>query len=244
MNTALIPKSDHFPTTRWSLVLEAGVAEEEIARKALGELCEIYWKPIYGYIRGRGWGEQEAEDLTQGFFASLLARESLQGADENLGKLRAFLLGSVKHFLVDEYRKMNAAKRGGGTGPLSLDHEDAERQFADVIADGNSPESLFERMWARTLIEEVIGRIEKEYVEAGKHEVFAALRPIVMSEESPRPQRAIARELGMSLAAVKVGVFRLRQRFRELLEGEIRQTLHEQGEMEEELQQLLRIWAE
>lgn len=244
MNTLLSPENDPFPTTRWSLVLAAGVAEEEIAGKALGELCEIYWKPIYGYIRGCGWGEQEAEDLTQGFFASLLARESLQGADENLGKLRAFLLGSVKHFLIDEYRKMNAAKRGSGTGPLSLDHDDAERQFAAVIADGDSPETLFERMWARTLIEEVIGGIEKEYAEAGKHEVFVALRPIVMSEENPRPQRAIARELGMSLAAVKVGVFRLRQRFRELLEGEIRQTLHEQGEMVEELQHLLRIWAE
>ena len=243
METLLQPDiQDSFPKTRWSLVLQAGEENTKVAQRALEELCSMYWQPIYIYIRGRGWKVEEAQDLTQGFFAHFLKQDSLRQANHELGKLRSYLLGAVKNFLATEYRKMNTEKRGGHIDFLSLDHQDGERQWEELAAKGGTPEDLYEKMWTQTLIAGVIAQLEAKYHATGKEIVFKALRPILTNEESLKPQRVLARELGTSLAAIKVEVFRLRQRFRELLEIEIAQTLDEQEEVAEEVRYLLAIW--
>ncbi|MDQ8189712.1 RNA polymerase sigma factor [Roseibacillus persicicus] len=213
-----------------------------MAHRALGELCEIYWKPVYAYIRGRGWKAEEAEDLTQEFFACFLERKGIESADESLGKLRAFLLSSVKRFLVDETRKKMAQKRGGGSEQFSMDHGEGERSFSALAANEESPEVLYERAWVRTLIDEVTVKLEAQYVERGKGKEFVALKPSLLREEDALSQRELGWELGMSLAAVKVAVFRLRQRFRELLEKEIAQTVEEGGEVDAEVIWLMGVW--
>ena len=238
-------KGEIFPNTRWSLVLTASVEEEQVAQRALGELCEMYWQPIYTYIRGRGWSAEEAEDLTQEFFGNFLQSKAISSADEEKGKLRAFLLGSVKRFLVDEIRRAKALKRGGANRILSLDYVDGdegEHQFINMAVEDETPEVLFERSWARTLIEKVTKQLELQYEERGKLQEFSALKPSLLSEEDTKSQRELGWELGMSLAAVKVAVFRLRQRFRELLEKEIAQTLAEGGDVADEVSWLMKIW--
>lgn len=235
-------RSDHFPQTRWSLVLTASLEEEPVARRALGELCVMYWMPVYSYIRGRGWKAEEAEDLTQQFFLKFLERKGIEAADEGRGKLRAFLLGSVKNFLADEMRRKMAHKRGGGSEVLSINHEDGERVLAEMAVEEETPEVLYERAWVRALIDEVTGKLEEQYEERGKGKEFAALKPSLLSEEDALTQRELGWELGMSLAAVKVSVFRLRQRFREMLEKEIAQTMEDGGEVSEEVAWLMGIW--
>lgn len=235
-------KGDVFPRTRWSLVLTASVNEGPVARRALGELCVMYWKPVYTYIRGRGWKAEEAEDLTQEFFGQFLEKRGIAAAEEGRGKLRAFLLGSVKRFLADEMRRKMAQKRGGGCEVLSMDHEDAESLFAEMAVEEETPEVLYERAWVRALIDEVTGKLEEQYEERGKGKEFAALKPSLLSEEDALTQRELGWELGMSLAAVKVSVFRLRQRFREMLEKEIAQTMEDGGEVSEEVAWLMGVW--
>jgi hypothetical protein len=156
--------------------------------------------------------------------------------------LRAFLLGAVKRFLADETRRRSAKKRGGGSELLSINHEDGERQFAELVAEDETPEVLYERAWARTLIDEVTGKLEAQYEERGKGEEFAALKPSLLSEDDAKSQRELGWELGMSLAAVKVAVFRLRQRFREMLEREIAQSMEDGCEVSEEVGWLMGLW--
>ena len=202
----------------------------------------MYWRPIYIYVRRRGWAVEEAQDLTQAFFANFLSQNSLQRADHTQGKLRAYLLGSVKNFLGSEYRKMNAQKRGGDVKVVSLDHAESDSQLESLLTTGGTPEELFNQVWVRAQIESVVEQLEGDYRKAGRQQVFEAIRPNLMSEGELKPQRVLARELGVSLAAVKVEIFRLRQRFRQLLEREIEQTLDEQEEVAEEVKYLLAIW--
>ena len=243
MGTLLQPDiQDSFPKTRWSLVLQAGGEDKKVSQRALEELCAMYWQPIYIYIRGRGWKVEEAQDLTQGFFAHFLKHDSLRQANHELGKLRSYLLGSVKNFLASEYRKMNAEKRGGDIQVLSLDHEHGEQQWEALENEGGTPEQLYEKMWTRTLIGTVISQLRNKYQETGREVIFEALQPTLVGESDLKPQRVLARELGTSLASIKVEVFRLRQRFRALLECEIEQTLDEEEEVAEEVKYLLAIW--
>ena len=239
------PNAHQFPQTRWSLVLNAAQKDEVVAQRALGELCEMYWSPVYAYIRGRGWRTEEAEDLTQSFFSAFLAARGMESADAGQGMLRAFLLGAVKRFLVDEVRRRTAQKRGGGREILSIDYVDGERgeeKFVELAVEDETPEVLFERAWAQTLIDEVTRKLAAQYDERGKGVEFEALKPSLLQEEDAKSQRELGWELGMSLAAVKVAVFRLRQRFRELLEKEIAQTMEESGEISEEVGWLIGVW--
>lgn len=241
----VVDHKDIFPQTRWSLVLSASKEEEAVAQRALGELCEMYWRPVYTYIRGRGWKAEEAEDLTQGFFLAFLERKGIENANERRGKLRAFLLGSVKRHLADETRRKMAQKRGGGSEVLSMDYVDGEageRQFMELAVEDETPEVLYERAWVRSLIDEVTQKLETQYEVQGKGKEFAQLKPSLLSEEDTKSQRELGWELGMSLAAVKVAVFRLRQRFRKLLEKEIAQTVEETGEVSEEVSWLMGVW--
>ena len=237
--------ANRFPQTRWSLVLNAAQKDEAVAQRALGELCEMYWSPVYAYIRGRGWRIEEAEDLTQSFFGTFLANQGIESADASQGKLRSYLLGAVKRFLVNEVRRRTAQKRGGGKEVLSIDYVDAvrgEEKFVEMAVENETPEILFERAWAQTLIDEVTRKLAEQYEERGKGGEFEALKPSLLLEKDAKSQRELGWEMGKSLAAVRVAIFRLRQRFRELLEKEIAQTMEETGEISAEVAWLMGVW--
>lgn len=226
-----------FHTTRWSLVLTAGRDTPARAQKALAELCQTYWYALYAYVRRRGYAPQDAEDLTQAFFARLLEKHSIAQACRERGKFRSFLLASISHFLSDEWDKARAQKRGGKK-VISLDALSAESRYATEDAGQATPEKVFERQWALHLLGEVLRRLEAEHAAAGKTEQFAHLRFCLTGERSSIPYAQLARQLQQSEGAVKVAVHRLRQRYRDILRDEIAQTVSSTDEVEEELRSL------
>ena len=174
-----------FVTTHWSVVLTAGGSDTTRARDTLARLCQTYWYPLYAYIRRRGHSPHDAQDLTQAFFAQLLERQSLAAADPERGRFRSFLLGAMNHFLVNEWQKAHAQKRGGGSQTLSLDLAAAEERFDLEPADNSTPDRVFEKQWAMTLLGEVLNRLDAEYRREGKGGLFAALKQTLMgSRES------------------------------------------------------------
>ena len=232
-----------FGPTRWSVVLAAGRSESTHARDALEQLCRAYWYPLYAFVRRQGYSPTDAQDLTQEFFARLIEKHYLGSVDQAKGKFRSFLLAALKHFLANEYHKAVAQKRGGHAVFLSLDVASAEITYAAEAADGARPDKLYERRWALTLLERVLARIRAEYREAGRVKLFEALKPALTGERGSRGYAEIAQALGMSEAAVKVGVHRLRQRFRQLLRQEIGHTVATQSEVDEELRALFATFA-
>ncbi len=209
-----------FLTTRWSRVLLAGREDSDSAQEALATLCQDYWYPLYAYCRRQGLEMHDAQDATQGFFNHLLEAGTLQRARAEQGRFRTFLLGSLRHFLANERRHQNAAKRSGGA-VVSFDEMAAEQRFASEPADSATPESLFERGWAFALIERVFRRLEDEYLAAEKHALFSALRPLLTAKSARPGHEALAVSLGMSTAAVGTAVFRMRRRYGELMREEI-----------------------
>lgn len=239
-----------FATTRWSLVLAAGARwgrgepETQSARDALADLCAAYWYPLYAFVRRRGFRPDEAADLTQSFFASLLERGSLSDADRSRGRFRNFLLGALDHFLANEWRREQAQKRGGGRDALPLDFEAGEQRFLREPADELTPERAFERRWALTLLDQVLNRLRGEYVRAGKPELFDHLHDCLLGDASAVSHETIGQRLGMSAGAVKVAAHRLRRRCRDLLRAEIAQTVSSPEEVEDELRQLFQAVRE
>jgi len=233
---------DFFATTHWTVVLTAGRAETTRAQQALAQLCQAYWYPLYAYVRRRGYSSHDAEDLTQEFFVRLLQKNALASARRERGKFRAFLLASLNHFLADEWDRARAQKRGGDK-VIPLDVAQAENRLAGELADRLTPEKIFERTWALTLLEKVYGRLRQEYDRGGKAALFAALKFCLTGERSAIPYAELANRLGLSEGAVKVAVHRLRERYRALLRAEIAQTVTAAGEIEEELHCLLRALA-
>lgn len=235
--------SDIFATTRWSMVMHAGgQAGTEQSTKALTELCQAYWYPLYVYIRSRGNDPHDAEDLTQGFFEKLLRLESLAAVSPEKGKFRAFLLAALKNFLADEWHKAIAQKRDKRR-TFSLDAEAAEARFANEPVDNFTPEHLFDRQWAMTLLETVMRRLAEDYEEAGKGKQFDVLRFSIAGEKNAVSYHGLASELDMSEEAVRVAVFRLRKAYRRTLENEIAHTVADPNEVKEELQALRQILA-
>ncbi len=232
---ASAPVSDPFLTTRWSLV-RAAAGDDARGERALQELCAAYWYPLYAYIRRRGCSREDAEDMTQAFLGSLLARGDFRDTDPQAGKFRAWLLAALKNFLANEHDRRTAAKRGGGSVHLSLDWATADRQFQLAGAQGAGPEESFDREWARALLETVLRRLEKEWREAGRAEQFARLKPSLMA--SGEMDSAAGEALGLSSVALRVAVHRLRRTYRKLLREEIAHTLGEGGDAEEELHAL------
>lgn len=210
------------------------------ARRALEELIKIYWFPLYAYIRRRGSSPEQAEDLTQGFFARMLEKESLYSVDRGKGKFRSFLLASLKNFMSDERDKARAKKRGGGKGPLSLDALDAEAHYAMEPVDSMTPERLFERRWAIAVLDQVVLRLEKEYSDRGQGAMFKALRHALDGQADGPSYAALAGRLGASEGALRVAAHRLRRRYRELLRQEILQTVSAPELVDEEIRYLLR----
>jgi RNA polymerase sigma factor (sigma-70 family) len=235
---------DIFATTHWTVVLAAGRRSTPQADHALEELCRTYWYPLYAYVRRQGHSKEDAEDLTQGFFARFLERNYLEGVHSEKGRFRAFLLAALKHFLANEYDRATCQKRGGGEAPLSLDWQDADTRYQVDPADQLSPDKLYDRAWAMTLLEQVIARLREECAAEGKAKVFEELKPFLMAGKSDIPYAQAAASLGWNEGAARVAVHRLRKRYRELLRQTIAQTLSDPAQIEEELRALFRAFAE
>lgn len=229
---------DYFATTHWTVVQAAGREGTPEAGRALEELCRIYWYPLYVYVRRQGRSKEDAEDLTQGFFARFLERNYLEGVNSDKGRFRAFLLASLKHFLANERDRACRHKRGGGVAALSLDWQDAEARYLIEPADNLSPDKLYDRAWAIMLLERVISSLQRESVEEGKSGLFEALKPFLMAGKSTSSCAEAAARLGLTEGAVRVAVHRLRGRYRKLLRQEIAHTLSDPAQVEEELRAL------
>lgn len=228
-----------FATTHWSLVVAAGDRQSPEASRALGELCSTYWYPLYAFARRRGQSVEEAQDSTQEFFALLLERDRLSRADPGRGRFRAFLLTSFQNFLLNQWRGARAQRRGGGRVPLSLDFDSGERRYALEPIDRLTPERIYERRWALTLLERTFERLRAQYEEAGKLDWFLALQPSLEGRDDALPYAELTDRLGASEAAIKVAVHRLRKRCGAMLREEIAQTVSDPTEIDAELTQLL-----
>ena len=220
-----------FPGTRWSLVAQS--REPEAATRALSELCEIYWYPVYAYIRSMGKNHHDAQDLTQGVFASLIDRKHFAKADPERGRLRTFLCVAVKRFVISSDRKGGRRKRGGQVVQMSIDADQADGLYRLEPCEEETPETYFDRRWATTVIETAIARLKDEYATKGKEDLFAAMRPYLSSRSSDERQSEVAAELGMKVNAFRMAVFRLRQRYRELLRSTVADTLVNRKKVDE-----------
>jgi RNA polymerase sigma-70 factor (ECF subfamily) len=225
----------HFEATRWSIVVAAGGTDSERAQKALEHLCSAYWYPLYAFIRRHGHDPHDAQDLTQEFFARLLAKNYLGTADPEKGRFRSFLLGALKHFLASEWDRARAAKRGGGQQLISLDAESAETRYKLEPTD-DAPEKNFERQWALTLLEQVLARLRGEFVREGKEPLFEEFKSALTGRKMPYGE--IAERLSLKEGAVRVAVHRLRQRYKELVRAEIAETVESPAEVDSEMQHL------
>ena len=234
------PRRTRFETTRWSLVLAAGGDASTEARVALATLCEAYWYPLYAYVRRQGYEAEDAQDLTQAFFARLLEKHHVHDARRERGRFRSFLLAAMKHFLLNEVQHRRALKRGGGQALRSLDAETAEGRYRRELTDTCTPEVLFDRGWACAVLDRVLARLRGEWAEAGKTVEFDHLKPCLTGESRERGYRELGRALGLSEGAVKVTVHRLRRRYRYLLREEIAETVLTEAGVEEEIQHLFR----
>lgn len=229
-----------FDTTRWSLVLAASDGTSPQAREALDALCRIYWPPIYAYLRRRAFDVRQAEDLTQGFFLKLLEQGGIGRARAERGKFRTFLLSSLKNYVADERDREIALKRGGGNRPLSLDARDGEEWLVREPGHDESPERIFERRWAATVIARALARLEDVMTGSVGPERFTALRPF-LSGGRTGAYTEVSRALGIGESAVRVGVHRMRRQFGELLREEVAQTVESAADVEDELRHLQRI---
>ncbi len=230
-----------FETTRWSLILAVRDVPGAQSREGMETLCRQYWFPLYAYVRRRGYTTEDSQDLTQEFFARFIERQDLRHVDPQKGRFRAFLLGCLKHFLADEWDKTQAQKRGGGRAKLSLDYERAEGLMAELAENTLTPEQLYDRQWAQTVLACALHRIESQYQAGGKNDLFRALKPILSSGASDISYKDLGAGLGMSEGAIRVAVHRLRKEFGQCLREEIADTLADAAGAEEELKYLLSL---
>ena len=225
-----------FATTRWSMVLRAR-GDSSGAPESLAALCEAYWYPLYAFVRRQGHPPHDAQDLTQEFFARLLAKSWLAGVGRERGKFRSWLLASLKHFLANEWDRAQALKRGGQTTLVSFDDRSAEARYRREPADLETADKLYDRRWALTLLDRVLARLREESAQSGKLAQFDALKGALTGEKTPYAEIAIALET--TEGAIKVAVHRLRERYRALLRAEIGETVATPAEIDEELRHLL-----
>ena len=231
-------ESRKFATTHWSVILSAGDTSSPQHEQALSELYQSYWYPLYAYLRRCGYDTHQAEDYTQSFFAQLLEKHSLHNVKPTPGKFRSFLLTAIRHFVADEHDHAKAIKRGGTTKKLSLDFEKAERQYDHSLANNMSPERLFERSWAMTMLQRTMNRLEVEFTSKNKQAYFTSLSTYIGGQKTDVPYHTLATELNMTEGAVKVAVHRLRKRYQELLRNEIAQTVAAEDQIDEEIRDL------
>lgn len=227
-------KASSFTTTQWSVVLHAGDSRHPGRRKALEILCQRYWPPVYQYIRHCGYDKSASEDLTQSFFTRLLEKRSLKAADPERGRFRSFLLASVKNFLSDSRDKEQARKRGGGRHFISLDFSEAENLRLQPV-DEKTPESVFQRQWAKSTLIQVFGRLRREALEEQAPERFVLLEGFLTGEMDGTRQNRVAQELGMSDQALRVAIHRLRKRFGRLLRSQVAETVADPRQVNDEI---------
>lgn len=230
--------SRRFPTTSWSLISAAGRDSAESA-DALSALCVAYWTPVYAFIRRKGHSREEAEDLSQAFFARVLEHRTLMEARRERGKFRSFLLASVSHFLANEWDRSRAQKRGGDTTILSFDFDTGEERYHREPYHELTPETLFERQWAMALLDRVLGRQREEYARRAKAAHFDLLKVFLTGDQDRGQYHELAAQLEMSDATMRTAVHRLRQRYAELLREEIVATVADPDEVESEIRFLL-----
>lgn len=226
------------PETRWSLVRRVQ-SDDPKALAALGELMKLYWEPLYAYARRRGESPSDVEDAVQGFYEMLISRGSMQTVSQERGRLRSFLLSSFERFLIDQWEKRSAAKRGGGKHHLSLDQEQAENHYQMETSHNLTPERLFERRWVLTLLARVMDALQADYRRRGKEDVFLALRGALEWHSADFAYADAGAKLGLNENAVKQAVFRMRKKYRELLRWEVAETVSDPADVDAELRELL-----
>jgi RNA polymerase sigma factor (sigma-70 family) len=232
----------HFATTQWSVVLAAGGTSSE-GRLALEALCVRYWYPLYAYVRRRLGNREQAEDLTQEFFARLLEKNLLARATPDAGRFRSFLLTALKNFLTNEWHRQQAAKRGGGQKVQSLDIDSGESRYVLQPSHDITPEKLFDRQWAHTLLELVLTRLRNEFATAGKLPQFERLKEFLVGQSAEHSYSGAGEDLEMTDVAVRQAVHRMRKRYRELLRTEIGQTVAEPADVEAEIRSLFASYS-
>ncbi len=225
-----------FPATRWSIVRAARDSDEGAAQRALGDLCGAYWYPLYAYVRRSGCGVEESQDLTQEFFARLLEKGWLGGVDQSRGKFRSWLLTVMKHFLVNEWRKGQRQRRGGGMAMISLD---AEERFAAEPVDHTTPETIYAKRWAEAVLARVHERLRAECEAEGNSGRFDVLKAYLLHDGEAPSYKEAAESLSLSDTALKSAIFRLRKRYGEVFRDEIAQTVDDPREVETEIRELL-----
>jgi len=233
------PPGALFQTTHWSVVLDVEHEDSTRRQEALEKLCQTYWAPVYAFIRRSGRGVEDAQDLTQGFFAHLLEHNALHGLDPRKGKFRSLLLVVLRHFLTNEAKRAGAAKRGGGQAPFALEAGVAEDRFLLQTANPLSPEKLFDRNWALAVLDEAFGTLRGEFEQQGMSARFDRLKAFLWNEGSGEEYAKAGVDLGLTAAAVKTAVHRLRHRYGELLRQEVARTVASPFETEAEMRYLL-----
>lgn len=233
-----------FVTTHWSVVLAAKDKSSPDSAAALEALCRAYWYPLYAFVRRQGQAPCDAQDLTQEFFARLLAKDYLASAAREKGRFRTFLRVALKRFLANEWDRAHRLKRGGGQPPLPLDTALAENRYQAERGDGLPADRLYERRWAMALLEQTLGRLRNEHASAGKTAEFDLLKGVLMAERGAIDYGALGAELGISAGAARVAVHRLRKRFRELFRAAVADTVSEPDEVESELRYVVGILGE
>lgn len=226
-----------FATTQWSLVL-AAAGGATAGKDALARLCSLYWYPVFAFVRRQGHSADEAQDLTQGFFTRLLEKGELGHADQSRGRFRSFLLTACRHFISNEGDRMRAIKRGGGAAAIPIDVGEAEGRYERALVSVETPERLYERQWALTLMDGVLDSLRNEYVAAGNERLFDGLSGFLTGGAGTHADAA--RELDMTLPAVKMAVHRLRRRYREALRERVADTVDSPEEVDDEIRHLMK----
>ena len=235
-------KRVEFATTNWSVVLAAAAGgDSRRSSAALERLCRAYWYPLYAFIRRNGHGPHDAQDLTQEYFARLLAKDYLASVDQSKGKFRSFLLSSLKHFIANERARTKTKKRGGNYEFITFDPASAESRYGLEPAPETPPEILYDRQWAVTLLERVMVRLRREYVAAGKKDLFENIKEMLIGDKHIASHSDLATRANLSEETLKVTIHRLRRRYRELIRTEVANTLTSGDEVDEELRYLFEI---
>src|SRR5215472_12368230 len=230
-----------FHTTHWSVVLAAGEEGSEQAAAALARLCQTYWFPVYAFIRKRGHSPEQAQDLTQDFFAGFLEKNYVAKAARERGRFRVFMMSSVQNFLYNQHDRAQAQKRGGGLALLSLDYQDAEQRYQVEPVEESDPATIFEQQWAASLLETILNRMREEFSAEGRAGLFDDLQAHLWADADSIPYSLLAQKSGLTESNLKTIAHRLKQRCRALLREEIAHTVAKPGDVDDELRHLMRI---
>ena len=231
-----------FESTQWSVVLRAGGASSpEEARLAMQQLCEMYWYPLYAYVRRRGCSAEDASDVTQGFFAHFLSSSAVTSAAPENGRFRAFLLASIKNYLLNYWRDQNTIQRGRQVNIIPIHDPECETRYQHQLSTHETPELQFERDWADALLQRAVHRLRQDYEAAGRAELFEVLHSFLIATGDQLPQAEIAERFGLSLSAVKMSVFRMRKQYAIRVREEISATLASPADVDDELRKMIAV---